>query len=200
LLEDGPFREVCTIRDSGEILTFYPMSEGKKHRVVYFKTVASNETFEGDVLLGMGPAAFHVFDPLFFRNHATYETDKNYDFALSGIAYNLWKAGDDKFKGPDGRELSMRGMAGLFPLANKTNAGPGEYAFRSPVKAVDPFVANGRQVLRVALTLFRLPEESASYGDVDYYLYVRQDRLNEYMPVAGDDVQGTMWLQGYLLD
>lgn len=196
LMRDGVFQLICIATDVGQILTFYPMVEGKKHRVVFNEAFPCNPAFEGDIELSMGPATFTVFDTGYFQNHAKYQAGENYDFALSGIAYNLIHAGDDKVKDKDGRELSLKGMAGFFPV--KSGA-PAEYAFRSPVKAVDRLEANGRQLLRLTIPLFRLPEEDAAYGDVDIYLYVRQDRLNGYEPAVGDDVSGVMWLQGYLV-
>lgn len=195
LLADGPVASVTIVHEIGRVLTAYPMAtRGIRHSAVFLGAYACKPAFEGDLEIALGPAQFTVFDPLYFKNHPLYRAGASYTFELAGIGYYLERAREEELH-PDGQMRSMKCFAGFRPIED---GGPGEYIYRSPVKAIAQSVSNGRPILRLTLALFRLAEEDGSFRDVDFYLYVRQDRTKGYVPKVGDDVIGAMWLQGYL--
>ncbi|WP_418765430.1 hypothetical protein [Mailhella sp.] len=65
------------------------------------------------------------------------------------------------------------------------------WAFQVPVLGTERVLFMGRRFLRI-LTLFSGEGERSARG----YLYASEHVLNGYEPQVGDDVAGTLWLQG----
>lgn len=84
------------------------------------------------------------------------------------------------------RLISTHGMGMLFPTEIV-----GMWAFQVPVLGTEGVEFMGRHFLRI-LTLFSGSGERSVRG----YLYVAEHVLKGYVPQVGDDVMGTLWLQG----
>lgn len=146
-----------------------------------------------------------------------YQRGNRYDFILSGFAYTTrpaqirelpytpnpdhiaWQALLAEARGEEAPKppvvLSMQGMAALLPIDDWDID---EYSFRGPVKSIksfEDFLGQNGWLLRV--TVMRL--SSYETEDVDLDIVVTQ-RVWQYeaAPEVGMDVEGTLWLQGYL--
>ncbi len=106
-----------------------------------------------------------------------------YDAALKTflLAHPEKKAGDFR---PD--IVSTHGLGILLPTAIV-----GVWGFQVPVLGTERITFMGRRFWRL-LTMFSGAGESAVHG----YLYAADHVLKEYQPQVGDDIAGTLWLQG----
>jgi hypothetical protein len=86
-------------------------------------------------------------------------------------------------------EVRMEGAAILFP---REDLSPDDCEFQAPVKEIETFRMNGRDVMRLRCTVMRSEE------DIDIELYATGEALRGTRPQVGDDVRGMLWLQGHL--
>jgi hypothetical protein len=168
---------------------------------------------------GFGEVTF--FDTNYLINRAWYETGKNYEFILSGIAYNARPAADREIKmDPDVvknvnrrmKELkeegfeefeecefpgtfTLKGVAMLLPCLPKSEWDADDYYFRAPVKSVKEFEDwLGQDGWRVRATALRHDDE-----DVDLDIVItRRVWQDKAPPQVGQDIEGSLWLQGRL--
>ena len=96
-------------------------------------------------------------------------------------AYPHKKAGDFH---PE--EFSFHGKGAMLPTEVV-----GVWVFQGPVLAVEQVEFMGRRFLRL-LTFFAGSGERSVRG----FLYVAEHVLKDYAPQVGDDICGTVWLQG----
>lgn len=160
---------------------------------------------------GEGDVTF--FDTQYLINRIWYQTGKNYDFILSGMAYNAGPAEKREWtinRHPDevawlnqrlkvGEEtqqaaciMNLDGAAIFLPVSNWD---VDDYSFHAPVKSVTEFKDwLGQDGWRVRATVMRFGGEDA---DLDI-LITRRAWSGEAPPQVGQDIEGRLWLQGYL--
>ena len=84
-------------------------------------------------------------------------------------------------------------MAALVPISEWDSD---DYQFRGPVKSVKEIEMLGQTGWKVRATLLRhLSDDSESDLDIIITSKVWKDKSP---PQIGDDIEGTLWLQGYL--
>lgn len=162
-----------------------------------------------------GGAEIAFFDTAFLANRGWYEAGREYDFILSGIAYEAgyavemaipynphpdeiaWERklaeerGDPMPEVP--REIRLEGMAMFLSVAGWDID---DYRFRGPVQSVKPVDDMlGQKGWRVRLTVMRFDDEVAADLDV---LITEKAWGEESPPEPGQDIEGSLWLQGHL--
>ncbi len=154
------------------------------------------------------------FDTRFLNNRCWYETDKLFNFILVGIAYDAGISESPQFPfNPDSQvvnwlenysrennlpqpvftgTLSLEGMGLFLPI---TDGGRDDYQFRGTVTSVKeaPQIL-GQPGWLVRATVMR-------YGNLDEdleILIIKRIWKGGHPPAKGQDIEGTLWLQGYL--
>ena len=193
---DGPSEcRTCTVTVSGMVWTAYPEVEGVVHEVTVERELPwDEEGIEAQRQVTLGDASFVLFDTRHFEQGES-EPGETREFTIAGVAYNLFEAEEETVVAQDGEELSMAGMAGLFPFEDGQ---PDDYAFQTTIKEIEELAYRGQTVYQFRMPLFRQPaEESDDYVDVDVYLYAAEHVVDGFEPTVGDDIRGLVWLQGH---
>lgn len=170
---------------------------------------------EAQIECTIADATVTFFDPLYAVNRGWYQAGEEYQFVLSGIAYNCRMAQDDvidiskakivemlreiaRIEGdnPDAPEVSRihtRGMAMLMPIPEWD---ADDYHFRGPVKEVREIEMLGQPGWLIRATLLRNIEDEQ---ELDFDIVItRKAWEGDAPPQPGHDIEGAMWLQGYL--
>jgi len=219
----GDLRTISLIRinserRANEVVSFYPwIATGVQHQVILDAVRPWEQRAEAwlDVTLDQQPlAGLTFFDSQFALNSHAYREGETYQFILGALAYRLEvfkpepmfiknpeavaalvkdaeKTGDTIPREPDGTiRIETKGMAALLSIEKW---GPDDYSFRGPVKEITELDFLGRKVWKLRVTVLRFDD------DVDLDIYLCEANLaGEKVPEVGDDVMGSLWLQGHL--
>jgi hypothetical protein len=180
---------------------------------------------EGQVsgLIG-GEVPISFCDALYPLTRDRYEIGKTYRFRVGALAYDihLREEEDVEITDPEtasrpDREMrsssaaaagndrapskaSLEGVAALLPIEEWDL---GDDHFQVPIKQTSVLTIKGRKMFRLLVTAGRLAEADIDlclYAG-DLCLYAGAHRLPAgYVPKAGDDIGGKLWLQGHLVE
>ena len=152
------------------------------------------------------------FAPFFFRDEPRFEPETEALVSLAALAFSCRKAGMQKFsveegpwyeeelqrflaKNPGKSEadfsapvVSMQGARILMPQRYAC-----EWQYRCPVLEVARTEVLGQPVYKLHVVFVGVDEETLAG-----YLYVPERLLDGYIPQAGDDIEGTLWMTGML--
>lgn len=201
---------------ASELVSLFPFWEsGTEHTVTLDRVVVWPGGAEAQVECVIGDAEVTFFDALYAINRGWYVSGGEYQFVLTGIAYNSRVAKDEVFDisgeklgeilrkiegieggAPDDPEISKihtRGMAMLIPIPQWD---ADDYHFRGPIKAVREIEMLGQPGWLVRATLLRAIGDDREF-DFDIVI-TRRVWESAAPPQPGQDIEGAMWLQGYL--
>jgi hypothetical protein len=210
----GLMATLRTEKEVGMIVSVFPFfATGSQHTLTLHEVSVWDGGLEAQITARWGEGEVTFFDTQYLINRAWYETGKDYDFIFSGVAY---KAGPAKKhecqinRHPDqvawmnqrrkeGEKLhkttvtmSMEGAAMFLPV---TGWDVDDYSFHAPVKSVTEFTDwLGQDGWRVCATVMRFGNED---GDLDI-LITKRAWSGAAPPQVGQDIEGQLWLQGYL--
>ena len=154
-------------------------------------------------------APFSFFLTGFFQHAPQLQFGARTSFNLSGLALTLKKAEIDVPEcGTAAYDAALKAFLMAHPEKKAGDFHPealiahgtgvllptevvSMWAFQVPVLGTEYVEFMGRRFLRI-LTLFSGGRERSARG----YLYAAEHVLNGYVPQVGDDVTGTLWLQG----
>ena len=148
----------------------------------------------------VGEASVCFFDSLYFYNKEKYQIGKTYIFNLVGLAHSFAKRTKDLEitieKAPfKGERLNSAGMTGYLP----SHEYGGEFVYYHPFANFDEKItAFNSNFYRFQFNLASAINDNETI--FSFPIYVREQLLNNYIPVASDPIVGTGWLQGYLAD
>jgi len=168
----------------------------------------------------LGDAAVTFFDPLYCLNRDRYRPGSVADVELAGIAYSLSIVPPEAKLQTAVGEVSMAGAAVLLSAAkdNSVQANrtfgdekaygvgyiqqpdsfplPDDYQFCAPVSDVEEFEIDAIPVWKFRSTVMRVHD---GRQDVDIDIYATREGMpHAPAPVPGDEISGTLWLQGTL--
>ena len=160
-------------------------------------------------------AIVSFFDAEFYKNRTRYEVGKSYTFSLTpGLAYSLKKAKhetvivDDPRRIAIERELVLKenpsadvsqiksvkiSLDGMCSLIN-SNKYPDDGSFRGVAREVTLIKVGSRSFYRLQITAIIVDD-----SPLDITIYASKSVLGKYRPKNGDNVEGTLWLQGRLV-
>lgn len=205
-------------RKANEIVSLFPfLTDGGQHTLKLDKVIVWDGGAEAHIEAAWGESEITFFDVGFLVNRLWYETGRNYEFILSGIAYNVQRSTvmeipstrhpDDvaweimlaeKFGQPRPEISSVLNLRGMVMFLPAEGWDADDYKFRGPVKSVKKVDGDvlGQTGWIVRTTVMRFREEEA---DLDI-LITRRAWKHDQPPSAGQDIEGSLWLQGYLWD
>jgi hypothetical protein len=154
------------------------------------------------------------FDVRYYAGSECLQPGQKIDVSLAGLAYSLEPLKQTSFEigeGPfwemqkqsrldEGKSLEeaeqpvtihLNGMAALLPGSGECCD---EAEFHGVIEVITHFEHDGKTIYRLEIVLLRP-------GDDVFKLpvFVSEVVLNGYVPRLGEDVQGVMWIQGYLV-
>ncbi|MDR3038907.1 MAG: hypothetical protein LBV21_06435 [Candidatus Adiutrix sp.] len=198
---------------TNELYSAYPILEGKPNNLTIAGTHAWSNGVEGVVAAynsveDCSPISFYA--PFYFRDFAKIKPKTEVIVNLGALAFLLKKAEPEEFTMTEGaiyelqrqqfleenpgkteadfvpRPVSLQGSKILLPSGYSC-----EWHFRCPVLAVE-------EVSFLDIKFYKLEVDFIGYDKemMTGYLYVSERLLNGYVPEAGHDVKGIMWLTG----
>lgn len=196
------------------VTTVFPFfAVGSQHALVLRRVSAWKGGLEARITADWGDTTVTFFDARYVINRARYETDRAHHFILTGVAYGAAPAQKRELnfnrhpdeaawlnlcvKGGDNpREatctISLDGAALLLPARGRD---VDDYEFHGPVKSVTPFADwLGQDGWRVCATVRRIADQAV---DLDIVI-TRHAWSGKAAPRVGQDIEGRLWLQGYL--
>lgn len=204
-----------TTPEANVIASAYPfVTDGSQHLLCLRRVNIWEDGITAQIVADCGEAELAFFDTDFVANRGWYESGSAQEFILAGIAYGAkpsevfelpftpnpeqveWERIMAERRGEAPREvpetLSLRGMAMLMQMQD---GDIDEFSFRGPVIQVSPFENFfGQDGWRVRVTVLRFDDE-----DVDLDIYItRRAWEGAEPPQQGEDIEGTLWLQGRL--
>lgn len=205
-------------KENNELKSFYPFAtDGGQHSLTIRQVNIWESGVEAQIEVEIGETTITFFDIAFAKHRLWYEAGKSYEFILMGIAYGAkpsevmempikhnpdqieWQRVLAKNRGEPIPEessiLSLRGMA-MFMQIERWDAD--DYSFRGPIKSVKEVQGEilGQEGWFVRVTVLR-------FGDNDFNLDIlitKRAWQGDTPPVVGQDIEGRLWLQGYLWD
>lgn len=200
--------------EANNLVSLFPFfATGSQHTLTLREVIVWEGGLEAQITASWGEGEVTFFDTQYPINRNWYETGKDYDFIFSGVAYNAGPAKRREFaikRHPDevawlnqrlqaGEEpweadctVSLEGAAFFLPISEWD---ADDYSFRAPVKSVREFTDwLGQDGWRVRATVMRFGDEDA---DLDI-LITRRAWSGDGPPQVGQDIDGRLWLQGYL--
>jgi len=209
---------VDDVAKQNRLCTVYPFwADGQRHRLVINEVAVWEAGVEAQITATIGEAEITLYDAHYLLNRSWYECGREYDFILSGIAYGArpaeeielpytpnpdqvaWEAILAQQRGEEPPERSgtirLGGSAFFLPISEWD---VDDYSFRGPIKAVTLFKDYlGQDGWLVKATVMRLSDLEPEDFDLDIVITARAWD-GETPPEVGQDIEGRIWLQGYL--
>ncbi len=201
-------------KETNMLVSLFPFfSRGSQHTLTLRDVRVWASGLEAQITASWGEGDVRFFDTQYLINRAWYETGKNYDFIFSGIAYSAgpakkrewqinrhpdevaWlnlqlKEGEEPFEADC--TMTLDGSAIFLPIEEWD---VDDYSFHAPVKSVEEIEDwLGQCGWRVRATVMRFDNEDA---DLDIII-TRRVWTGGAPPQVGQDIEGRLWLQGYL--
>lgn len=197
------------------LMSFFPFFAQGIQTTLMMKQVDVWESgCEAQITAEWGEINVSFFDTKFLTNRAWYEAGKLYEFILTGLAYSAHSAtlfkvpmqqdletlawekqiAVDRGEQPPAEitEINLTGMAMFIPVEKYDKD---DYEFRALIKQVTEVTDFlGQDGWRVRATVMR-----PDYGDADLDIVItRRVWKGDSPPQVGQDIEGTLWLQGHL--
>lgn len=203
--------------DANHLVSLFPfMAVGSQHQLTLEKVHVWESGVEAQVECTWGSACLAFFDTRYAANRAWYESGNNYQFILTGIAYECWRAEDqileawnpkqskefrkmapalaDNLPDTETMPVHTKGMAGLLPCEKGDRD---DFYFRGPIRVVKEINLLDQPGWKVRVTVLRELDDSDREMDLDI-IVTRKVWGEALPPQVGGDMEGTLWLQGYL--
>lgn len=175
----------CAVTTDGTLTTAYPVGNGIAHEVTVTEVVEWANGVEAQVAFDLSGRRAAAFDAGYFRP-IDYGPGDAVRMELSGFAYELAPAGGEaavtEGEVPEEGEAAFVGFDG---------GDVDDYLVRGRVGEVRQGTYRGRDVYGLRLSI---PEG----GEVA--VYAADHVLEGYVPEPGDEVEGVLWLQGWIRD
>lgn len=200
--------------EANMIVSMFPFfATGSQHTLTLQEVSVWEGGLEAQITAGWGEGEVTFFDTQYVINRNWYEAGKDYDFILSGMAYHAgpaeqheWKINrhpdqvawmnQRRYEGEDPCDttcmVNLDGAAIFLPVSDWD---VDDYSFHAPIKSVTGFDDwLGQDGWRVRATVMRFDNEDA---DLDI-LITRRAWSGDAPPQVGQNIEGRLWLQGYL--
>lgn len=192
---------ICVLVADDTLASAYPDAEGGPIWPVLVREIVPwSNGIEGQITGECHGAAVSFFDTHFYANKDRYHLGEEYNFHMSAFAYVVNRAADNEVDIGDGTKVSLKGARAYMPanLGSNQGADIDEFWFHSPLES-PPTQSSfaGRRLLTLPITM-ALPDQF----DMSVPLYMADHALD--VPARDlqveDDLEGYLWLQGYLAD
>jgi hypothetical protein len=193
---------VCVLVVGGTLESAYPEAyPGTEWPIVVREVVPWANGIEGQVAGECHGASVSFFDTRFYANRHKYRMGEQYNFRMSAFAYTVGRASDAEVEIDSGAKVSLKGARAYMPasLGNNAEADIDEYWFHSPLESAASEVVFVGKWLHALLITMALPDDF----EMSVVLYAAGHTLDPNTNLdstEGLDLEGYLWLQGYLSD
>ena len=199
--------------NKNEFTSAYPFLEGINNNLVVSSLYPWENQMEGEIAACADEGqVFNFFDPLFAKDLPYLEPNKEKTFSLAALAYDIEYAENQVFQINKGGfyevhlkefleanpektkedcpyvELKMEGCKMLLPTKETC-----VWEFRSSILDIEYIDFLDEKIAKMKIEIPRYEDEM-----MNIYLYAARTLLNGYNPQVGDEIQGILWLSGYL--
>jgi len=206
------------VGDANHIESLFPYAgRGSEHTLTLERVHVWPGGLEAQIEASLDGATIEFFDCMFVRNRDWYSTDDRYQFILTGIAYDAKIAEDHVFQvehkpeilealqkhaeehgyePPDEvEEFHTKGMTALLPVSEGDRD---DHLFQGIVRSVKEIEMLEQPGWMARTTVIRdLSDDGNKTFDLDI-LITQKVWKEKQAPTAGIEIEGTLWLQGYL--
>jgi len=204
--------------DTNHIESLFPYAgRGSEHTLRIEAIHVWEGGMEAQIEATLDEAVISFFDCMFVRNRDWYNVGDTYQFILTGIAYDAKIAVDHVFPVehiPDElaalrkhaeehgyepldeiEEFHTKGMAALMPIPEWDRD---DYHFQGVVQNIKEVKILEQAGWMARTTVIRcLGNDGDKTFDLDI-LITRKAWKEKHAPTAGDEIEGALWLQGYI--
>ncbi|MDQ3706199.1 MAG: hypothetical protein M3437_13505 [Chloroflexota bacterium] len=193
---------MCVLLSGGTLESAYPEAlPGSAWPVVVHEVIPWANGIEGQITGDCHGASISFFDTRFYANRNKYRVGEQHTFRMSAFAYTVSRASDAEVEIGTGTKVSLKGARAYMPanIGANPDADIDEYWFHSPLEsAASEAEFAGRR-------LHALPITMAIPGDFEMglVLYAAGHTLDLNTNLATPeelDLEGYLWLQGYMAD
>jgi hypothetical protein len=205
--------------ESLEVQSMYPFMEGTPTKLTITDKYTWENGIEGEIL---GEFCDRIeipfFAPFYYSQFLNIEIGKEYEIFLAGLAYSIENDSGRTFEFDSGAIYEMQLKEFLeknpnkakedFPKVTASMAGCGmffpqeyfaEISYRGPILSLTEAELFGVKIFKTEIRVAKgISSNSGENSDLIISLYIPENLLNGYNPKIGDDIQGVMWLTGYL--
>jgi hypothetical protein len=191
----------CILAVDERLVSAYPEAQGGAvWPIVVQEIVPWANGVEGQITGECHGAAVSFFDTRFYANGRAYKVGETYNFHMNAFAYILRPAEDIEVEAENlGTKVSFRGARAYMPAGmDSEEADIDDFWFHSPLEGeITQTELAGRRLRAYPVTL-ALPDDF----DMSLSLYAADHALSPGAEAAGldEDLDGFLWLQGYLAD
>ena len=197
---------------TSELKSMFPnVGGGLPYPITLNEAVVWPGGVEAQIKAGLGGALVVFFDCGYGENRNRYREGAVLDFILSAVAYDCGPVEEEiieipfrpKFwgAGEPPKELSLKGASMLVP---ETEWDRDDYSFRGPVRQVEKVEMLGQEAWLTTATVVRtseIPWSQAAGSGEDFdlpILITAKAWRHDSPPEPGQDIAGTLWMQGFL--
>lgn len=195
--EPGPVR-TCVLVVNSALASAYPeVQDGPVWPVTITEIVPWANGIEGQISGSCHGAAIGFFDTRFYANQRRYDVGQTYNFHMGAFAYTLGPAPRTEFDTDMGAKVSMEGASAYMPAKlDNDQADIDDLWFHSPLEREreDAYLI-GPPIYSYPITM-AIPEDFELSVNLYAAPHVMAPEMNSVKP--DDDLQGFLWLQGYL--
>jgi hypothetical protein len=205
--------------DSRFLFSGYPVAlDGVVQTVTVDQVVPWEHGIEGWIHAKVTEAQISVsfFDTMYFAGTEQVHPGDQLEVSLAGLAYWLrpiqmrsfeikegpmWqiererrlKDGESEKEASRPVEIQMTGASIFLPKGGDEN--PDDAQFQGVIDAVDSFEHDGHRIYRMEMVVMRPDDEEFRIA-----VFASEYVLDGYVPRLGEDVEGILWLQGWVID
>jgi len=214
-------RMIVQVNESSEleVKSLFPhVGCGIRYSITVERVIVWSGGLEAQIEAVVGDALVTFFDCRYGEHRNWYQEGSKFDFVLSAVAYEcgpvdeeaipvttrpeLWESMSGEDDPPN--EMRLTGASILMPVEEWDYDA---YRFRAPVQGVEEVEMLGQEAWLVTATVarfFDMPEDSANPatgGDEEFdlpILITARAWRHDLPPEAGQDIEGILWMQGFM--
>jgi hypothetical protein len=213
--------DVLVVTDTPEqsrfLFSSYPvLRDGIRHTVTVDRVEPWEYGIEGwlHVRATEDEIPLSYFDTRYYAGSAALQAGQQIDVCLAGLAYSLapatqssieitegpfWEMqkqrrlddGDSPEEADKPVTIILSGMAAFLPRSGEDCD---DAEFQGVIESIATVTHDGNTIYRLEIVVLRPGDEKFRLP-----IFVSEAVLNGYVPRLGEDVQGVLWLQGYLI-
>jgi len=200
--EEGPLR-TCVIVVNSVLASAYPeVQDGPEWHIQIKEIIPWANGIEGQITGSAYGALVRFYDTRFYANAYRYQIGETYNFKMGALAYTMGHAPEIEAESNIGAKVSFKGASAYMPAASggagNNDADIDDYWFHSPLEAEPTETTLAEQRLTAYPIIMAIPNDYELHISV----FAADHVLTSDMALARpeDDLQGFLWLQGYLAD
>lgn len=217
---ENPFKLISLIKTNlnnqeQETFAMSLLMEGYPNKLTIKGTYTWQNKLEGEVCGYLNNiTTVDFYSPLFYKEYEQYILGQQKIFYLSALAYKIEKTKKEKLIVNKGALYELKLKEFLEKNPNKTakdmppvilNMGEAsvllnrgyvaEYEYQAPVLDVEYTHFGTQKITILLISVLRYVESDDS---LKIKLYITDSMLKDYNPKVGDNIQGILWMNGYL--